>query len=99
MNRAPTKPNLSGPASIPADPARLRGASRASRAVVVERARSGMLAQRLGSGLREGRIAARLTQRAVAQRVGTSQGTISALERGHGASSPLELWTTVAAAV
>ena len=58
-----------------------------------------MLAQRLGSGLREGRVAARLTQRAVAQRVGTSQGTISALERGHGASSPLELWATVAAAV
>jgi len=50
---------------------------------------------RLGGQVRESRRRRRLTQRGLAERVGVVQSTISALERGHGGSAPLELWQRV----
>ena len=63
------------------------------------RARADVVATRLGVGLREARRTANRSQADVGEAAGVSQGLVSMLERGHGASTPIETWACLAAAV
>ena len=56
------------------------------------RTRARYLAARLGVALREARLAVRMTQTQVALAAGVSQGWISELERGQGATGSIESW-------
>lgn len=53
----------------------------------------------LGGDLKRTRVRRRLTQRALGDRVGLSQGRISDLERGDGASAPLDTWLVLGLAL
>jgi transcriptional regulator with XRE-family HTH domain len=57
------------------------------------------IAATLGGDLKHTRARRRLTQRALGDRVGLSQGRISDLERGDGASAPLDTWLAVGLAL
>jgi transcriptional regulator with XRE-family HTH domain len=57
------------------------------------------LAATLGGDLKHARVPRRLTQRALGRRVGLSQGRISDLERGGGASAPLDTWIALGVAL
>jgi transcriptional regulator with XRE-family HTH domain len=57
------------------------------------------IASTLGGDLRRTRRRRRLTQRAIGDRVGLSQGRISELERGEGASAPLDTWIALGLAL
>lgn len=61
--------------------------------------RAGYLARRLGVGIRDRRRAAGLTQRAIGERAGVSQREVSRLELGRGATTDLETWAAVGAAL
>ena len=63
------------------------------------RTRARYLAARLGVALREARLAVGMTQAQVALAAGVSQGWISELERGQGATGSIESWASIAAAV
>jgi hypothetical protein len=72
---------------------------RATQEVMRGRGRADAVAVRLGVGLKDSRIAAAMTQAEAASRARISQARWSELERGLGASAPIELWAVVAAAV
>lgn len=57
------------------------------------------IAATLGEELQRARKRRRLTQRALGQKVGLSQGRISDLERGGGATAPLGTWTALGLAL
>ena len=57
------------------------------------------IAATLGGDLKRTRVRRRLTQRALGDRVGLSQGRISDLERGDGASAPLDTWLALSLAL
>lgn len=57
------------------------------------------IAATLGGDLKRTRRGRRLTQRALGYRVGLSQGRISELERGEGASAPLDTWIALGLAL
>jgi transcriptional regulator with XRE-family HTH domain len=57
------------------------------------------IAATLGSELKRTRVRRRLTQESLGERVGLSQGRISELERGEGASAPLDTWIALALAL
>lgn len=57
------------------------------------------IAATLGGDLRLARVRRRLTQCALGDRVGLSQGRISDLERGEGASAPLDTWIALGIAL
>jgi transcriptional regulator with XRE-family HTH domain len=57
------------------------------------------IAANLGRDLRETRRRQRLPQREVARRAGISRPRLAELERGEGASAPMELWARVAMAI
>ncbi len=57
------------------------------------------IAATLGSDLKRTRVRRRLTQELLAKRVGLSQGRISELERGEGASAPLDTWVALGQAL
>lgn len=63
------------------------------------RIRADAVAIRLGVALRESRRAGHLTQAHIAHAAGVSQGLVSYLECGHGASATIETWACLAAAV
>lgn len=60
---------------------------------------SARIAATLGEELQRTRKRRRLTQRALGKKVGLSQGRISDLERGRGASAPLDTWTALGLAL
>lgn len=60
---------------------------------------SARIAATLGGDLKDSRVRRRLTQRALGHRAGLSQGRISDLERGDGASAPLETWIALGIAL
>lgn len=57
------------------------------------------IAATLGADLRRTRTRRRLTQQALGDRVGLGQGRISDLERGEGASAPLDTWIALGSAL
>ena len=57
------------------------------------------IAATLGGELKRTRLKRRLTQRSIGDRVGLSQGRISELERGEGASAPLDTWIVLGLAL
>ncbi len=57
------------------------------------------IALTLGQDLRRARMRRRLTQRALGERVGLSQGRISDLEGGRGATAPLNTWVAIGLAL
>lgn len=57
------------------------------------------IAATLGGDLRRTRSRRRLTQASLGERVGLTQGRISDLERGEGASAPLDTWIAVGIAL
>ncbi len=63
------------------------------------RVRADAVATRLGIALREARRLVDRTQAEVGDAAGVSQGLVSSLERGHGASASIETWACLAAAV
>ena len=67
---------------------------------VVQASREAVLvAATLGRELRATRRRRRLTQAALGARIGVGQGRISELERGRGATAPLETWMAVGMAI
>jgi transcriptional regulator with XRE-family HTH domain len=74
-------------------------ATRATQEVMRGRARADAVAVRMGVGLRDARLAAAMTQADGAARARISQARWSELERGLGATAPIELWAVAAAAV
>jgi transcriptional regulator with XRE-family HTH domain len=60
---------------------------------------SARIAATLGSDLRRARTRRRITQKALGARVGLGQGRISDLERGHGATAPLDTWIALGIAI
>lgn len=73
--------------------------SRAGAAVRSGRLRARTVATRLGIGLRDARLTAGRTQKQLAASAGISQARESELERGGGASTSIETWSSLAAAV
>jgi transcriptional regulator with XRE-family HTH domain len=57
------------------------------------------IAATLGAELKRTRVRRRLAQQALGDRVGLSQGRISDLERGEGASAPLDTWIALGLAL
>lgn len=57
------------------------------------------IATTLGSELKRTRLRRRLTQQALGEKVGLGQGRISELERGEGASAPLDTWVALGLAL
>ena len=57
------------------------------------------IAATLGADLRRSRRRRRHTQSALGERVGLTQGRISDLERGEGASAPLDTWVAIGLAL
>ena len=57
------------------------------------------IAATLADDLRRTRVRRRLTQRALGEKVGLSQGRISDLERGAGATAPLDTWIAIGLAL
>lgn len=78
---------------------RPKRASRAGSEVIRGRRRASAVATRLGIALRDARMATGMSQEEAAARAGLSQARFSELERGLGASAPLETWALAAAAV
>lgn len=72
---------------------------RAGSHVIVGRRRAATVAARLGTGLRDARVASGKRQVEAARDAGISQTRYSELERGLGATAPLETWAVAAAAV
>jgi transcriptional regulator with XRE-family HTH domain len=60
---------------------------------------SARIAATLGAELRRTRRRRRLTQAALGERVGLGQGRISDLERGRGATAPLDTWIVLGIAI
>jgi transcriptional regulator with XRE-family HTH domain len=68
--------------------------------VEVQAAReSARIGATLGSDLQHTRKRRRMTQEALGKRIGLGQGRISELERGHGATTPLETWIALGIAI
>jgi transcriptional regulator with XRE-family HTH domain len=57
------------------------------------------IAATLGADAKRTRVRRRLTQQALGDRVGLSQGRISDIERGEGASAPLDTWIALGLAL
>jgi len=68
-------------------------------AEVQARRESARIAATLGADLQRTRKRRRVTQAALGGRVGLGQGRISGLERGHGATTPLETWIALGIAI
>jgi transcriptional regulator with XRE-family HTH domain len=75
------------------------GRARRTRAQIQGTREAVRIAATLGDDLQRTRKRRRLTQRALGERVGLSQGRVSDLERGGGATAPLDTWIALGLAL